>query len=397
MTIFDRPEKTRIVDELDATDRLGEFVRELGGTRALLVSSPGLVNAGHVARAEAALRRAGVAFASFTEVCENPTTDDVDRCLEAARAFGPDLFVGFGGGSAIDTAKGANFLLCCGGRMRDYWGSDKATAPLLPLLAVPTTAGTGSEVQSYALVAEAQTQRKMACGDPDAAPRMAVLDASLSVTQPPRVTICTGLDAIGHAVETCVTKARTETSSAYSTEAFARAVRAFPAVLERPRDLGARAEMLRAATLAGLAIEHSMLGGAHALANPLTQHHGLPHGQAVATMLPFVVELNAQDAASAERYAELARHASLVSAGSSTEEGVRALCAVLRRFLTLGDLPQSLAGLALAEADLERLAAGAAEQWTGGFNPRSLGVADFRGVLERASAASGASTGASDR
>ena len=120
----------------------------------------------------------------------------------------------------MDCAKGINFLYSCGGRMQDYWGEGKATGPLLPMIAVPTTAGTGSETQSYALIADAKTHVKMACGDKRAAFRVAILDPELTLTQPPRVTALTGIDAIAHAIETYVTKRRNSLSLAFSREAW---------------------------------------------------------------------------------------------------------------------------------------------------------------------------------
>ena len=131
------------------------------------------------------------------------------ECLGAARAAGIDGIVGLGGGSSLDTAKGCNFLLTNGGRMQDYWGVGKATRPMLPLIAIPTTAGTGSECQSFALIADETTHQKMACGDPKAAARVAILDPPLTLSQPPRVAACTGMDALSHAVETAVTKGAT--------------------------------------------------------------------------------------------------------------------------------------------------------------------------------------------
>src|SRR5262249_59132799 len=129
----------------------------------------------------------------------------VDKCVEVARAAGADTIVGLGGGSSMDTAKGSNFILTNGGQIKDYWGIGKAKLPMLPLIAIPTTGGTGSECQSFALITDEQTHQKMACGDPKAAARVAILDPALTVSQPTRVTACSGIDAVAHAVETAVT------------------------------------------------------------------------------------------------------------------------------------------------------------------------------------------------
>ena len=157
---------------------LGELTAELG-SRVLLVTDRGLREAGHEDRAIQALRSAGLSITVFDDVHPNPTTEDVDRGLAVAREHGIDVIVGLGGGSSMDCAKGVNFLLTNGGRMADYWGVGKAKMPMLPMIAVPTTAGTGSEAQSFALIANAETHMKMACGDKKAACRVAILDPEL--------------------------------------------------------------------------------------------------------------------------------------------------------------------------------------------------------------------------
>src|SRR5690606_489408 len=145
----------------------------------------------------------------------------------------------------------------------------------------PTTAGTGSEAQSFALISDAQTHVKMACGDPKAACRVALLDPTLTLTQPPQVTALTGIDAIAHALETYVTKRRNSISIAFSREAWRLLQANFIRVLQEPNDLEARGAMQLGACFAGMAIENSMLGATHALANPLTAEYGVPHGQAI--------------------------------------------------------------------------------------------------------------------
>ncbi len=375
--MFRPDERTRVVEALGAVQRLGELAGGLGARRALLVSDPGVLSAGHVDTARAALEAAGVQVQVFTDVAENPTTRDVDAGLEAAKRVVPDLYVAVGGGSAIDAAKGINFLEVCGGRMADYWGHDKATRSLKPLIAVPTTAGTGSEVQSFALISDAETHRKMACGDPSAAPRVALLDAELTVTMPRRVTSMTGLDTLAHAVESRVAKPRDPAtdgrSKPYATEACRLVLGSLGAVLDDPLALEARARMLRAASLAGLAIEHAMLGAAHAMANPLTQHFGVAHGLAVGLLLPHVVRFNAEDADVRAEYAELAAGCDL--------DGAEALAAKLGEVLALTGLPARLRDLGVERDALAMLAAGASEQWTAGFNPRPLEVGDFEGLL----------------
>jgi alcohol dehydrogenase len=277
----------------------------------------------------------------------------------------------------MDTAKGCNFILTNGGRIQDYWGVGKATKPMLPFIAIPTTAGTGSEMQSAALIADELTHQKMACLDPKCAARIAILDPALTVSQPPRVTACTGIDAIAHAVETAVTTKRTPVSQKLSAEAFKLCITAFPVVLQTPNDLDARARMQLGAAYAGAAIENSMLGAAHAAANPLTAHFDIVHGHAVGLMLPHVVRFNADGAGVQVTYAALARAAGLVSARESDANAVLALCERLEHLLGLARLPRTLAECGVGESALTTLAEEAARQWTAGFNPRPVTKADF--------------------
>jgi alcohol dehydrogenase len=380
---FDFQPRTRVIFSPGALDRIGELARAIG-TNALLVTDPGIVAAGHLERARCSLHAAGVSVTVFDKVKENPTTREVDQCVAVARAVRPELIIGLGGGSSMDTAKGCNFILTSGGRMQDYWGVGKATKPMLPLIAVPTTAGTGSECQSFALIADEQTRQKMACGDPKAAPRVAILDPLLTMTQPRQVAACTGIDAIAHAVETAVTKKRNELSSLYSREAFRLMAPNLDHVLKRPDDLVARAAMQLGAAFAGTAIENSMLGAAHSAANPLTARFGVVHGQAVGVMLPHVVRFNSQQLDAAALYAELARFAGLATRGDPAEQAIEALIAQLESLLEAGEMPPSLSALNISSSELPKLATEAAGQWTAQFNPRPITAFDFEGIYAAA-------------
>src|SRR5215470_9749080 len=195
----------------------------------------------------------------------------------------------------MDCAKGINFLYSNGGQIQDYWGIGKATSPLMPMVAVPKTAGTGSETQSFALISDAKTHVKMACGDKKATFRVALLDPELTLTQPQRVTALTGIDAVAHALESYVASTRNPASMAFSREAWLLLGGNFAHVIDDPKDLDARSGMQLGAAFAGLAIENSMLGAAHALANPLTTNFNIVHGQAVGMMLPHVIRFNGEE------------------------------------------------------------------------------------------------------
>lgn len=374
---FDVQPRTRLIFGVNSVDRVGELARELGARHVLLVTDAGLVAAGHAEHVAKRLGEASLRVTMFDEVKENPTTRCVDNCVAVARKAGIDTIIGLGGGSSMDTAKGCNFILTNGGEMKDYRGVGKATKPMLPLIAIPTTAGTGSECQSAALIAEERTHTKMACLDPKAAACIAILDPALTVSQPVRVTACTGVDAVAHAVETMVTKKRNPLSQMYSREAFKMCVNALPRVLASPKDLNARGQMLLGAAFAGLAIENSMLGAAHSAANPLTAHYDVVHGEAVGIMLPAVVRFNSAEPDALQAYAELAVFAEVASSEMSPHAALEALIARLNALLNLAGMARNLASLGVKPALIKTLAEEAAKQWTANFNPRPVTAEDF--------------------
>ena len=367
--------RTRLVFGRGVVARLGELARGLKGTRVLVVSDPGVVAAGHFQRGLDALLQAGLEVHSFHGVRENPSTIEVANGLAVAHEFRPDLLVGLGGGSSMDCTKGINFLYSCGGRMEDYWGVGKATADMLPMIAVPTTSGTGSEAQSFALISQAETHVKMACGDPRAACRIALLDPELTLTQPASVTALTGIDAVSHAIESYVTRKRNPLSVCYSREAWQLLSEGFPRVLSNPQDIEARSQMQLGAYFAGLAIETSMLGAAHALANPLTARYHVTHGQAVGLMLPHVIRFNGVEIA--KWYAQLYSDVPDAHNVDSHGEGVQLLADYVSSLLRQAKLATQLRDCKVVEASIDDLAIEATKQWTGSFNPRSLTQADF--------------------
>jgi alcohol dehydrogenase len=369
----------RLVVGLGSIERLGRLARELGAVRALVVSDPGIVAAGHTDGAIEALAEAGIAATVFDAFGENPTTDHVEAGATLARGFRPDLLVGLGGGSSMDCAKGINFLFSCGGRMQDYRGRDSTLAPMLPSIAVPTTAGTGSETQSFALISDPGTGLKMACGAPGAAFRVAILDVNLTLTQPLSLVALTGIDALSHAIESHVSRAATPASRALSREAFRLLATNLPGVCTDGGSIAARSAVQYGAALAGLAIENSMLGAAHALANPLTAAHGIAHGQAVGLMLPQVVRFNGPACGGA--YAELLREIGIDVPGDAA--GAR-LAGWLADLLGRARLATTLAAARVPAPDTADLAAQAATQWTAGFNPRPVAAAELAALYEAA-------------
>jgi alcohol dehydrogenase len=374
MINFDFQPRTRLIFGEGSITQLGQVANELGFKRTLLVADHGLVESGHVDEAVTPLEAAGVSVVRFHDFEVNPDTNMVAAGTEIAAAQGVDSIIGLGGGSSLDCAKGINFILTNGGQMADYRGYGKASKPLLPMIAIPTTAGTGSEAQSYALISDPETHFKMACGDPKASFRVALLDPVLTVSQPRSITAISGFDAIAHAVETYVTTRRTSISELFSREAWRLLEPNYEKVLNNPEDLEARGAMQLGAFYAGMAIENSMLGATHACANPLTAHYGTAHGAAIAMLLPSVVRWNATSVG--ERYEQLL---SLSSVSKSETQGAEALAQRLEHLADMAGLRSSLNAAGVPRAELAALAAEAAEQWTGTFNPRPF---NEKGAME---------------
>jgi alcohol dehydrogenase class IV len=380
MNSFDFTLRTRVVFGEDALAAIGSLARELGFARTLIVADPGIVGTGQVARVSNLLTSAGIRPWVFQDFDANPTTRMIEAGRAKAASCAIDSIVALGGGSSLDCAKGINFVLTNGGSMRDYRGHGKASKPMLPSIGVPMTAGTGSEAQCYAVISDSDTHAKMACGDPKAAFRIAILDPVVTVSQPREVTAIAGFDAISHAVESYVTARRTSVSDLFARDAWRLLQEHYQRVLERPNDLHARGAMLLGAHQAGIAIEASMLGATHACANPLTARHRTTHGVAIAVMLPHVVRWNAEDAAIRQRYSELLAAAGLSDGANAGES----LAAHLEALARAGNLPRTLREIGVSADDLPDLSQDAATQWTGTFNPRPFDASAALTLYERA-------------
>ena len=348
---------THLVFGAGTLDRLGDVARDLGFHRTLLVADPGLP--GLRDRAATLLLNAGVSVHLYSRFGVNPDSEMAEAGRAFAEPLGIDSIIALGGGSSLDAAKAINFLVTNGGRMQDYRGYGKVTRPLLPSIGVPTTAGTGSEAQSYCVIADAESHMKMACGDPSAAFRAAILDPDLTASAPKPVRAAAAIDAAAHAIETWVTRRRSPVSRSLSRDAWTLIEPALIAAIEDDDNPAARTSMLLGAHYAGAAIEASMLGAAHACANPLTAHYGTTHGVALGILVPHVVRWNAE--VIGKEYEKLG--------------GAEKVATLIERAVMTAEFPSRLRDIGAKEEDIPELAMLAATQWTGTFNPRELGAA----------------------
>ena len=373
METFDCELKQQVIYGDNTIERLGELTRTLGGSRVLVTTDSGIERAGILARAVAALQSERIAAYVYADVTSNPTTENVEAAVEVAKTNAPiDFIIGLGGGSPMDCAKGANFLLTNGGKMEDYWGTNKAAQPMLPSIGIPTTIGTGSEAHSPSRSSHNQTHTSkwhVAIKRHASAPSF--LDATLTKTLPRPIAAITAIDAVAHAVESFVSTRHNPMSRMFARHAWELLNTNFEACLVEAQSTAARSKMLFGAYLAGLAIENSMLGAAHACANPLTARYDVIHGVAVALMLPHVIRFNRTVAGDA--YHELYPDGDLADR-----------ITVLKQ---IGNLPNRLRDYpvqyTIGTADIPTLAKEAATQWTAQFNPCPLNISDFMKLYEQ--------------
>ena len=352
MTPFDFRPRTRILFGAGEFARLGEVAREQNATRCLLIADQSTVDAGHAQEAVRSLKARRMDVFAFHDFTLQPTVAMVEAAREYAAPHAVNLVVGLGDGDALDFAKAVNVVITNGGSIRDYWGYGNVPKPLLPMIAVPTAAGSGSEAQGSTAITDPEARSKMICGDPKIFFRTAILDPKLTLAQPAALTAANGYDAISHAVETLISTRRTPISECFSREAWRLLESSFERVLRVPDDLEARSAMLLGSHFAGLAIEYAALGPAHACAQPLVENYKMPHGVAVALVLAPALEW--------------------IEEGADLVPRLRALAAA-------AELPMSLSDASIPEQVLPRLAEEAAAQWTGRFSSRHF---DAEAALE---------------
>lgn len=327
----------RIVFGAGKLAALGEEAKALGGRHVLVVTTKDLVNLGVAERAERALRDAGLAVTRFDDVQPDPTCEAVDRAAAAVRAAGADLLVALGGGSAIDFAKALSAAATHDGPIWNYVTYTGANAKplgssLLPLIAVPTTAGTGSEVSQGSVLDNPELEMKAALLSPRMYPRVALVDPELTYTMPPRTTAMTGFDALTHGIESFLNVQRTTPASElFALEAMRRVAANLPVVVRDGGNHAARAEMAWAATCGGLAIGLSNAAVAHAMALPLGARLGTPHGLALAVLQPVVLAHTWE--AQPERCATLAEAVGAARPGMSVRDKAQALVAWIDDFV----------------------------------------------------------------
>ena len=274
-------------------------LKKMNVHRALIVTDSFLYGSGAADYVGRALTEAGLPYAVYHQVQPNPTVEVVNDCITAARMLEIDLLVAVGGGSAIDTAKATSIVTANGGRVEDYEGVGKSAKPGIPIVAVNTTAGTGSECTSFYIVTDPARHSKMAMVDPNCMVTIAVNDIELMMSMPPKLTASTGLDALTHAIEALLARNATPMTDRDALWAMETVWRWLPRAVRNGRDEEARTQMACAEYVAGMAFSNAGLGMVHAMAHALGGHSNLPHGVCNALLLPYVLEFSAEHSAEA--------------------------------------------------------------------------------------------------
>jgi alcohol dehydrogenase len=368
---------TRIVFGSGVVSKLKEIVQEeLKASRPFLVTDRGIVDSGIARKILSQIGDIPV----FDEVEQNPKHGTINKAGDIIRKIAPDLIIGLGGGSPMDAAKATALLATNPGNIEDYEGREKYKSPPLPVLAIPTTCGTASEVTWVSVVTHAERRFKMSIKGPKMFPAVALIDPDLLLSLPPRLIASTGLDALTHAVEAYTVKARTPITDVFALEALRLIFKYLPDTYEDVKsNKEAREKMMLASTLAGMAFCNSDVGAVHCVAEAVGGLYDVPHGVANSIFLPFVMEFNLP--AASDRYADIAR-----LAGIKEEDDNTAANELIEKIKSLSrslNIP-SFKELGIKESEFFEIAQKSYANNSNPSNPREASVEDYLVILERA-------------
>ncbi len=366
-----------------ARRELPEVVKRLGKTKALVVTDPGLIKFGVAGKVTEVLDAASIPYEVFSDVKPNPTVSNVQHGIDAYKASGADFIIAIGGGSAIDTAKGIGIVIN-NPEFADIV-SLEGCAPTrhksVPIVALPTTAGTAAETTINYVIIDEQKQKKMVCVAPNDIPAVAIIDAELMYSLPPALTAATGMDALTHAIEGYITKGAWSMSDMFEIEAIRMISASLPTAVAEPSNAEARNAMAVAQYIAGMAFSNVGLGLVHGMAHPLGSLFDVPHGVANALLLPTIMEFNMP--CCLDKYPAIARAMGVNTDGMSAEEASKAACQAVKDLAIKVGIPQHLTELGITRNDIPRLAQQAIEDVCTPGNPREVTLAEIEQLYEK--------------
>ena len=360
-----------------ARKELPTVVKNRGWKKALGVTDKGLMKFGVAKMVLDVLDEAGIAYEIYDEVKPNPTVTNVTNGVEACKKAGADFLVAIGGGSSMDTAKGIG-IITTNPEFADVV-SLEGVAPTkhktLPIVALPTTAGTAAETTINYVIIDERRQQKMVCVDPNDIPDVAIIDAELMYSLPKSLTAATGMDAMTHAIEGLITKAAWEMSDMFELKAIEMIHKYLPIAVFEPKNPEGRNGMAVAQYIAGMAFSNVGLGVDHGMAHPLSALHDVPHGVACAMLLPTVMRFNMP--VSIDKYVQIAKAVGVYKDNMTREEAAEAACQAIEDLSKLVGIPQHLTDLGITEADIPALAEQAITDVCTPGNPREVSKDDI--------------------
>lgn len=351
---------------------LADVLKRMNMNKALVVTDKGLINVGTVKMVTDIMDEAGFPYEIFSEVKPNPTVTNVKQGIEAFKASGADCLVAIGGGSAMDTAKGIG-IVSNNPEFADIV-SLEGVAPTkhksVPIIALPTTAGTGAEVTINYVIIDEERQAKMVCVDPNDIPAVAIVDPELTYSLPKGLTAATGMDALTHAIEGYITKGAWVMSDMYELQAIKMIAEYLPTAVEEPTNPVGRENMALAQYIAAQAFSNVGLGLVHGMAHPMGSLHDIPHGVANALLLPTIMEFNMPECI--EKFGVIARTMGVDTTGMTAEEAAQAACDAVKKLAVRVGIPQHLTELGIKEEHIPALAAQAIADVCTPGNPRDV-------------------------
>ncbi|MFC4355841.1 iron-containing alcohol dehydrogenase [Chryseomicrobium palamuruense] len=369
---------TKIEFGIGVIESLPKFLNELGGTNVLIVGDPGVLQAGIVDQVIDPIKNSNIPFTVFTDVGTEASIESVDLGIKMAKENSCDLVIGVGGGSALDTAKAIGLMITHPGNIRDYIGMDKVNSSGAPVIAVPTTAGTGSEITRFAVLSDKEAKAKLSIGSMYICPTLAVCDPNLTLSLPPHITAATGMDALTHALESYVNKATQPISEALSIQSMKLISSSLVIAVKQGENIDARADMLMASTIAAMAFNSTRLGLAHALAIPLGAHFKIPHGVVNAMLLPSVMKFNL--VGNIDKFIEVAKIFGENLDGLSKRDAAERSVKVIKRLNEDIGIHYRLSDFGVEEKHLEMIAQEAMESGNVPINPVKPTIEDLKNL-----------------
>ena len=360
-----------------ARKELPEVLTRMGVKKALVTSDKGLIKVGTTKMVTDVLDEMGFPYDIYSEIKPNPTVTNVKQGVEAFKASGADCIIAIGGGSSMDPAKGIGIVANNPefGDIVSLEGCAPTKNKSVPIIALPTTAGTGAEVTINYVIIDEERQAKMVCVDPNDIPAVAIVDPELMYSLPKGLTAATGMDALTHAIEGYITKGAWIMSDMYELQAIKMIAENLPIAVEEPTNPVGREGMALAQYIAAQAFSNVGLGLVHGMAHPMGSLHDIPHGVANALLLPTIMEFNMPTRI--EKYGIIAQHMGVDTTGMTPEEAAQAAVDAVRELSIRVGIPQHLSEIGITEADIPALAAQAITDVCTPGNPRDVTEAEI--------------------